>query len=619
MKVNIDKYQYGGLLTFGGIKSTTPPDQTPRQASPSREGASSSGKSSKKSASDGILSKELIKELAKNGLPNETNYIFDQLSLLEDPSLTDNQVKSLTIEIAKKINNTLYNSEKLEDATKKAVETGSINDFAYNGSSVYARSAKNGEVKLIDIDKVAKSKGKYVPLTIGQLTELRAYDNSTLFNSGTIETIETALSTSGVVGEVWDMVKQLGSDTTDIEQYVKATGIQPPTKKEKEGLEAIKLLQEQYGEDYLFKLKEHSKTPKIKDALEFIHSALGYKKVQLLENNAKLTGQEHNSFINIISNAINSGTSTEYSRDIEAPKIPSSSSSEAKKSAAKEYSMTPMETLFDGNINQTKVTITNPKYKNQYAMQLQGNLLAALPKDNGKSVGFSPLNIALDAGGIGVGKYLNYHNMYYGNKKISQAQLQTMMYNGSQVAQVFAPINSSGEIDFQLLDLYSDVQMSLEKEGILKMEDVEQRTKLINEAYANAGLQIAVDENGKFISGSKVAPFLMLNAYSNNGDIQENNSYIRELKGDESKQMEDYMDQVYEVNKLDGVGMFDDISIAPVFIKVSPNAANDAKIYADHGQTVAKQDLQETMMRQQIQQGEQNPQIVANSSILYDK
>jgi hypothetical protein len=88
-----------------------------------------------------------------------------------------------------------------------------------------------------------------------------------------------------------------------------------------------------------------------------------------------------------------------------------------------------MEMFFNGDLNQETVNFTDPTYNNKYQISLKGNVIPSLVTDNNNGVATAPLLYALDAKGKGMGKYLDYNNIYVGGVKTTSAALNDMLYN----------------------------------------------------------------------------------------------------------------------------------------------------------------------------------------------
>lgn len=166
-------------------------------------------------------------------------------------------------------------------------------------------------------------------------------------------------------------------------------------------------------------------------------------------------GNKEDSVEEILSSALMMANNSTESTEIEFQKPTDQATGGGAK--GKSHAQTPLEQFFDGNINQNTFTLTDGNYKNRYAIQLHGSTLSGITTDAGTAIGTAPLHVALDAQGRGMGKYLDYSKIYYGNKKISQAQLTSLMDSGKTIGQAWLPVNQNGDIDFELMGIYARV------------------------------------------------------------------------------------------------------------------------------------------------------------------
>lgn len=348
-------------------------------------------------------------------------------------------------------------------------------------------------------------------------------------------------------------------------------GLQTPSQAEKSGLEILANTYNQSPEEAIIKIKQSSKNSNIRQAAEYIWKILPKNSKNTIIGNWVLSGgNKEDSVEEILSSALMMANKSEEKTEIEFQKPTDQATGGAK---GKTHAQTPLEQFFDGNINQNTFTLTDGNYKNRYAMQLHGSTLSGITTDNGSAIGTAPLHLALDAQGKGMGKYLDYSKVYYGNKKIDQASLSSLMYNGQTIGQAWLPVDQNGNIDFNLMEVYGRVQDDLKEKGILDMPNSQEKFNLINQEYYNNGLPIKLDSTGKPTNQSRVAQFLIAHAYAENDNLAKGNALVKEITGDEESSLNDLMDQIFTQYKMESpVSMMNDAYVAPVFIKINPSA-----------------------------------------------
>lgn len=626
MKLNIEKLQTGGGMPFTVYQ--------PRQyhtANPYLQGLNTmraertqlSAGSQKGGAGGGLdlLPTQVVSELMKKGLPTDINaFLREARNLEQSGPFNANTSRSNVYELAALANQAIFNRTNFDSASKEADKNGSNSEVAFSANSGLYVQDEEGQVKHVSLAEFSENRDSYAPMTIGQLQEARAYDTKAAWDTNMIQTISQSVGTSAINKQLLEIMQTMGSTETSQEQYVQLGqmlgGLETPSSKEKSGLEVLAAAYDQSPSDAVVKIKNSSKHSNVQEAAKYIWKILPKNSKNTLIGNWVLSGgNPDDSVESILASALETRATHSDTQTVEFVK-PSATAANARD---KQHAQTPLEQFFDGNINQDTFQLTDSNYKNRYGMTLNGNTLAAISLDSGKGVSTAPLSIALDGNGRGMGKYLDYSKIYYGNKKITQASLQGLMYNGQTIAQTWLPVDQQGDIDFSLMGLYGGVQESLKEQGILSMPNSPEKISIINTAYANSGLPIRLDSTGKPTGESRVGQFLMLHAYAEDDSLYKGNNLIREIKGNEESQLNDLMASTYEAYKLKSpVSMFNDAYIAPVFIKINRSAAMDARTYANHGSQVTANSLEDNMLRQQLQNPTDNP-IMAESSALYSQ
>jgi hypothetical protein len=111
-------------------------------------------------------------------------------------------------------------------------------------------------------------------------------------------------------------------------------------------------------------------------------------------------------------------TKISHSIDYEA-NINKAAGTDAEKT--KTHNLTMAELLFNGDLNNTQIKITDPNYKNKFALVANGTVIPALVNDKNEAVTNAPLSLALS--GRGLGKYLDFSQAYVGFDKVSEGML----------------------------------------------------------------------------------------------------------------------------------------------------------------------------------------------------
>ena len=625
MKLKVKKLQTGGGMPFTVYSPTEYYTINPyiQGLDAMRGGSQQSqqGGSQKSGSGLDLLPEQVVNELMKKGLPNDINAFLAEARKLEQSGpFTSGMNRASVYNLAALANQAIFNRSAFDNATERAESQGSLSEIAFSANQgVYVQD--NGKVKHVSFADYTKNKEKYTPLTIGQLMQARAYSPNAAWDSTMVETIQQSVGMSEIQKQISSIITTIGSTETSQEEYVSLGsmlgGLQTPSQAEKSGLEILATTYNQSPEEAIIKIKQSSKNSNIRQAAEYIWKILPKNSKNTLIGNWVLSGgNKEDSVEEILSSALMMANKSEEKTEIEFQKPTDQATGGAK---GKTHAQTPLEQFFDGNINQNTFTLTDGNYKNRYAMQLHGSTLSGITTDNGTAIGTAPLHLALDAQGKGMGKYLDYSKIYYGNKKIDQASLSTLMYNGQTIGQAWLPVDQNGNIDFNLMGIYGRVQDDLKEKGILDMPNSQEKINLINQEYYNNGLPIKLDSSGKPSNQSRVAQFLVAHAYAENDNLAKGNGLVKEITGDEESNLNDLMDQIFTQYKMDSpVSMMNDAYIAPVFIKINPSAQMDVQTYAGYGSQVQSSTLQDNMLRQELQRPTASP-IIADTSLLFNQ
>lgn len=624
MKLNVKKYQQGGIFSSLQLPNYLLYQPAPGMGAGSSQGSSSEGSSKSKSKKDDdgdfkLLSQKVVDELITKGLPNEVSYFLSELAEYEQSNngiFSASTSRAKLYSLANLASNMLNNRKEYDKAVDLMKANESFSDYAVsNDGGVYVTDIKNGKTKHISLSEYKKHEDKYNVLTYGDLLESRAYEPDSRFKSNIFTTLKESVGVHKIAQNIQEIVKMLGSNEVTKEDYVTANeafGIrmQQMTPAEKEAMQLLNNYAS-LGDDALFKFKITEKGySDANAALKYIYSVLPENQKKQLMANYIINGGEDNNPVNVIKNAImmSEDKKSDYSIDLDE-----TAASRQKSKSDKTRNTTMMEMFFNGDLNQETVNFTDPTYNNKYQISLKGNVIPSLVTDNNNGVATAPLLYALDAKGKGMGKYLDYNNIYVGGVKTTSAALNDMLYNQGQVAKVWVPTDGNGNIDFNSLTEFGIIQQQIEKEGLQIPKDLNK----INKKLADAGLSIRLNEKGEFTSTSHMEEFLLTYAYSNNGNLTKNNQYIRKIKGKEESDVMNLFDQIFKVYKMESPinSVFANNTFqAPVLIRVNKHAAINAQAFAGHGSLMNPGTLEDNMLRQELEPEET---MIGNSSLLF--
>lgn len=618
MKLNIQKFQYGGRPFFTAVANpfVNDPAETTAASSTTKKGSQ-------------LLSDKTMNELMTKGNPNDVNRFYKMLEAYESQADFGMGInRSQLYALQAYANQVIQQGKYTDKAEEFASKNGSWDEIAVSQrGDLYVQDLKTGKLAMVRLNQYNKSKQR--ALTIGELLEQRRFAPDLVNNSDVVTTIGNSVGMEKINEYIQDIIKTLGeSDNatefyTDLASIVGEANAKKVTTQEYEAIKGIAKEWKAMGKDAIFKIEEHLKDTNVQEGLAYILSVLPRNmQMQLHANWVAGMGQDYNKSDDyvtaVVMNALTAGRKVKHEFGINYQNEINKAAG-TKASTEKTYNMTPLEVFFDGNLNQTDIKITDPTYNNQYQLTAKGVVMGQLTGDNGKAISNAPLSIALNAT---ISKYLDYNQVYIGDQKVKESQLQNVAYGHDNMATVWMPVDASGEIDWRGFDAYQAAERKCEENNIT---DPQEKNKIhaLNGSYARFNAE------GKLIPTDGVEQFFLTYGYTTDGNMGDNR-YFQELKGEEEDAAQQLIDAIYNktsakatgLKSMDHNGIFSDVVKVPVFIKVSPNAASDARIYAGHGPVETNNHTQEEyMVRQQVlqQQLQQDEVITANSQLLYSE
>ena len=148
--------------------------------------------------------------------------------------------------------------------------------------------------------------------------------------------------------------------------------------------------------------------------------------------------------------------------------------------SSKSYYDSPLETFFNGNMNQGKITISDPDSKNQYGLEVQGNIWGQLVDLNGNVKSNLPLSVALNES---IGQFLDFSQVYLGDQKINSSELQNVAYENAQIAQVWLPVTGPNkDIDWRRIKAFAKAEKQIQELGYTNISD-KNKVHAANDSY----------------------------------------------------------------------------------------------------------------------------------------
>lgn len=621
MKLNVQKLQIGGRPFFSAVVNPFSAGKADMTATAS---SSSSGGSS-------IISDKTMDELIHNGIPNDVQQFYNMLAKFEQQADFGLGVNRQQLYALRSYANQVIQQYKyLNKAEEEANKNGAWDEVAVSPRGELFVLDKNGKLGKTTLNNFDASKQE--ALTVGQLLEYRKYSPDLVNNTEVATTVSNGVGMEKISSYIQDIIKTVGTSEDASEAYVDVATVvgknnaKRPTTSQFQALRGIAKEWNDLGMDAIFKLSESSKDSNVREGLNYILSVLPRNmQLQLRANwvaNGNDISQSGDYITNVVLQALMSSRDQKYQYGFDyAADINKAAKTKAgttETTSSKSYYKTPLETFFDGNLNQTDIRITDPTNNNKYGLSVKGNTLGALVNDNGKTVTNAPLSVALNAS---IGKYLDYSQTYIGDQAASENQLKDIAYGNDPMAAVWMPVLNDGSIDWQGFYAYSIAEQKCKENNIT---DPSKK----NQIHASYGSYARFNAEGNQIVTDGVEQFFLTYGYTID-DLVGDSKLNMELTGDKEQAADDLINAIYNKNVAKTTGIksmshkqsWDDIVKVPIFIKISPNAASDARIFAGHGPSESPHTEDEFMVRQQIIQQplKQENVITANSQLLYSQ
>lgn len=620
MSANINKLQSGGGfgMLFSGIAN--PYARQNQQAVPS------SASSSQSSGSD-ILNKETLNALRSQGLPNEVEEFEYKLADLERKISMGLPVSSQTLAALRSdANRIIKQSDYLNKAFDVANKNGTLGDTAVDQNGYIYAYDSEGKVQKIQFKKYDAS--KYQALTYSELIEYRRNAPDAIDNADMIKTVGQSVGTEQINKFIQDILTKIGTTETKQEAYQSLKNMLGSaqagqlTQEKYDALKTVAEAADQIGLDAIFKTGEYSKNSNVQQALRYIMQIMPKKMQAQLQGNFIASGGKYTNsgeyIYDVISSAVLSKSSSDYAFTINYDSAANTAAgTSAGKTSTKSYNKGPLEIFFDGNLNRQDITLSDPTDKNKTLLVGKGNTLGVITDDSGKAITNLPLSTALN---LSMQKYLDSQHVYIGDSETTMENLQNVVYGSDKIAQVMMPTLRDGSIDWNGIHAYALAEKKCQEQGI-----TDPRQK--NEIHALAGSNIRFNDDGSIVQTAEVQPYFMTFGFTAEKNAEESH-YNIELDGQSEDAADALIKSVYKNNISKQMGLsgmagkhwWSDIVKVPIFIKISPTAASDARIYAKHGPVESNSHTEEDYMLQQqlVQQPLQEEDIInANSQLLY--
>lgn len=616
MKLNIQKFAAGGQTYFSAVAN-------PYAQQPSTEQTGTSSKSSGAEGSE-LVPKAVLNELIKNGLPNDVDAFMKHVSEFEKTIDYQGVNKNALYALLSEANRVIKQGDFLKQAETSAIQNNAIDEIAISPKSELFVIDSDSNIKKVHVSRFDSK--KHHALTVGELLEYRKYAPELTQNHEIATIAGHSIGLEKIQEYISKIINTVGTSESTSEAYTDLVGLFGQAAKRPTGAQ-LKAMQEMYGVaeelglDAIFKYKDAQKSKNIEQALSYVMNILPQNMKNQLIANSVAQGYSYKEAIQnaglTIKGAFDASNDAkqDYSitYDQTLNKAAKTTSSQNLASSEDTRRQTTTEMFFNQNLNRSPITISDARYKNQLGLVAQGSIIPSLTIDGGTGVGSGPLLEQLEANGKGMGKYLDMNKVWMGYDHVSPESLSKVLYQGDQVANVWLPTNSEGEIDWESVTNYAEAEEEIKLQNITDPAEK-------NRIHAKHGSPVQYDAQGNIVKNSNVGNFMMIHGYTVDDLLSSDNLFYREVDSDREKLLTEQIKSINKANKngmaIDTPGWFDRYVEVPIFIKIQPNAGTNAAYYARQGSLVPEMSLQDDMTQQMLQQQPQM-QIYGSAAALY--
>lgn len=366
------------------------------------------------------------------------------------------------------------------------------------------------------------------------------------------------------------------------------------------------------GVDAIFKNRQVVESTNMKEAIKFISKNLPKQMQVQMAGRYVANGNEFGNsqeYINdvIVDSVVMASNQKEQDTLSFDAAINKAAGTTAGKQSEQKRNLKSLEILIQGSLNKTDYNIVssnNPSIN----MTLHGNSIGALANFDNNVVPKAPISTAIESS---IGPLIDKNHVTMGTQKINESMFDTIMYDGNDVLNVWAPVDANGDIDLSGMQLFNEILAHFDKDSSLTTADK-------NNILAQYGIQGHIDDSGKFVGSGNMSQFLVFTGITSDEVINEDDDLAYVLDKDQKKYELDQIERVYgylngktknKKGKLDfKKGWFDfttDIIKAPVFMKLKPTAQTQVGAFSNHGPVTVTPTYQNYLAQDQMRYNRQ--------------
>lgn len=607
----IKKLQTGGAVN---LMYTANPYTMPQQAATT----------SKSSDDDGLISKDLLKKL--EGIPVDVDNLMETVADLEYKQSMGIPVSSKTVRrVEAQINRVVQQSKYLQDAESRAEKNDAFGEIAVGNRGELFTVGESGDIKKISI--VDYNVEKHGPaLTVNELIEQRKFNPTQAYDPTLTTVIGNNVGMSKISDYIQKIIASVGSSESSTEAYTDLASIvgreaaKRPTQEQLQTLQQLYQLSQTVGMDAIFKEKNIMKQKNVQEAFGFINSILPRNMRLQMQARFVASGfsleDSARGVSDIIGQALMSGNDTQTSYNIEY----SASANKENQAKSQSRNLGVLEQLVQGSLGKRDYKLMSSKNP-EFSLNLHGTGVGSLATFNNNIVDKSPLSIALQSG---LAPLIDENHVTIGNQKVPVGAFDTILYNGGDVINVWAPVNADGDVDLEGLQLLSEIQSICDTNPNLTTQD----KNALLEKYQLDGY---FDEKGTFHGTGQMGQFLVMTGLTSDEVLDaSSNPYADKLSRDDKQLEFKQLERIYgQLNKgVKGNGKYEfamgwfkgttDLYKVPIFMRLNQTAQIDAGTFSDKGPMVKTPTYEQQLAYDQMQRNQTRSLITPSTQALYE-
>lgn len=553
MKV-VPKLQDGGFMSlftqYTPVQSQAP-SQSPTRDSSSREGRGSEREESTKGK---LTEKDLFELVSKiDGLPNDTRALVSSLqNMFQMQQLTGTSdiadLASTYLSNLYQIKLASYNKKEYDKAYEQVTKNGGLNEYAITASGQVIVLDEDDNLKQISVSELLKGESKYRPLTNSNLLYLRAYQPEYINNNQILNTVSNGIGMEQVDKMIRERLSSLGTSESVRSGYsIKADNYIM------QGLNVLSQVESaavagQTGMtlDGMYRNKIITKDQKqqAEAALQYIYNTLPDNAKTLLSiksgNASNPQAGAQAVILQLITSRMSQTNSSETTWEGTLEQVTKSGKGGSGSGGSDGSGSGDIKTgpYYDmaRSVGGEDASITINKGTN-YEMSVDGTLYSSLPDKDGKPIGQTSLQQALQSGLQGV--VTDPKAITFGNVPLSSSDFGNIMFDGNSggtlaILPTKQSINGTKMVDLEALDRWETANKQLREMGIDSIYDPHHQQEIVKVLYQNQ-LEKLVNVVSGSLDYSALGQFMIVDGYAvdhSSKNTFKNSSFVTQVDDD---------------------------------------------------------------------------------------